>query len=420
MKKYILILSGAVIATSAFGQKAKVQSAYSYNKHFTQNQKCKDLQDGLVAINAAKDHDQTKTWAKTWYYRGNLYFNVIASGKDECKAMAPKALEECTDSYLKALVLNFDDPELKKLDLEKEEDVMKFFTALQNQSKVDDEIYTADIMGRKFPGLAGEYANKGITEFSAKDYKGAQESFGKSMMLSQMTGKIDTMTLYNTALASEYAEDFDAAKQLYDGLIAMNYNIDGAGPDLYRSMSRIYKNEGDADKAMEYIKKGRLAYPNNNNLIVEELEDYLKNDKHEEALSSLKTAITNDPKNPVLYFAKGTVHESLKQEAEAIESYNKALEIKPDYYDASFNLGAYFFNKGADKINEANKLPLNEAKKYKAFQDEAKVEFAKAVPHIEKAHNLKPEDVDTANMLIKLYTHTGEYDKGAAIKAKYK
>jgi tetratricopeptide (TPR) repeat protein len=419
MKKYLLILTAAATTSVAFAQKSKVVSAYNYNKAFTRSQKCNELKDGLEAINQAKDHEQTKSWAKTWYYRGNLYYNVIASGKEECKSVAPEALEECTDSYLKALVLNFDDPELKKLDLEKQGDVMKFFTALQSNPKVDDELYTADIMGRKFPGLAGEYANKGITQFGAKDYKGAQASFSKSMMLSQMTGKVDTMTLYNTALASEYAEDFETAKQLYDGLIMMKYNVGDAGPDLYRSMSRIYKNEGNAEKAMEYIKKGREAYPNNNNLIVEELEDYLKNDKHEEALTSLKTAIVNDANNPVLYFAKGTVHESLKQEAEAIASYKKALEIKPDYYDASFNLGAYFFNKGADKINEANKLPLSESKKYDAFKAEAKAEFEKAVPHIEKAHNLRPEDVDTANMLIKLYTHTGDYEKGNAIKAKY-
>jgi len=419
MKKYLLILTAVATTSVAFAQKSKVVSAFNYNKAFTRSQKCNELKDGLEAINQAKDHEQTKSWAKTWYYRGNLYYNVIASGKDECKAIAPEALEECTDSYLKALVLNFDDPELKKLDLEKQEDMMKFFTALQSKPKVDDELYTADIMGRKFPGLAGEYANKGITQFGAKDYKGAQESFTKSMMLSQMTGKVDTMTLYNTALASEYAEDFETAKQLYDGLIKMKYNVGDAGPDLYRSMSRIYKNEGNDEKAMDYIKKGREAYPNNNNLIVEELEDYLKNDKHEEALTNLKTAIANDPNNPVLHFAKGTVHESLKQEAEAIASYEKALEVKPDYYDASFNLGAYFFNKGADKINEANKLPLSESKKYDAFKAEAKVEFEKAVPHIEKAHNLKPEDVDTGNMLIKLYTHTGQYDKVKEIKAKY-
>lgn len=419
MKKYFLILTAIATTSVVFSQRSKVQSAYSYNKAFTRTQKCNELKDGLEAINAAKDHEQTKGEAKTWYYRGNLYYNVIASGKEECKAMAPNALEECTDSYLKALVFNFDDPELKKLDLEKQEDVMKFFTALQSQQKVDDELYTADIIGRKFPGLAGEYANKGIGQFEKKDYKGAQESFGKSLMLNQMTGKIDTMMMYNMALASEYGEDFESAKQIYDGLIMMKYNVGGAGPDLYRSMSRIYKNEGNSEKAMEYIKKGRKAYPNNNNLIVEELEDYLKNDRHEEALSSLNVAITNDPNNAVLHFAKGTVHESLKQENDAIASYKKAIEINPDYYDANFNLGAYFFNKGADKINQANDLPLNEAKKFDALKAEAKVEFEKALPYVEKAHNLKVEDVDTGNMLIKLYTHTGDYAKAKEIKAKY-
>ena len=419
MKKYFLILTAIATTSVAFAQKSKVVSAFNYNKAFTRSQKCNELKDGLDAINAAKDHEQTKSWAKTWYYRGNLYYNVIASGKEECKAIAPNALEECTDSYLKALVYNFDDPELKKLDLEKQEDVMKFFTALQSQSKVDDELYTADIIGRKFPGLAGEFANKGIKEFEKKDYKGAQKSFGQSLMLNQMTGKIDTMMMYNMALASEYGEDFESAKQIYDGLIMMKYNVGGAGPDLYRSMSRIYKNEGNDEKAMEYIKKGRKAYPDNNNLIVEELEDYLKNDRHEEALSSLNVAITNDPNNAVLHFAKGTVHESLKQEEDAISSYKKAIEIDSEYYDANFNLGAYFFNKGADKINEANDLPLNEAKKFDALKAEAKVEFTKAVPYVEKAHNLKPEDVDTGNMLIKLYTHTGEYAKAKEIKAKY-
>lgn len=419
MKKYFLILTAIATTSAAFAQKSKVVSAFNYNKAFTRSQKCNELKDGLEAINSAKDHEQTKSWAKTWYYRGNLYYNVIASGKEECKAIAPNALEECTDSYLKALVYNFDDPELKKLDLEKQEDVMKFFTALQSQPKVDDELYTADIIGRKFPGLAGEFANKGIKEFEKKDYKGAQKSFGQSLMLNQMTGKIDTMMMYNMALASEYGEDFESAKQIYDGLIMMKYNVGGAGPDLYRSMSRIYKNEGNDEKAMEYIKKGRKAYPDNNNLIVEELEDYLKNDRHEEALSSLNVAITNDPNNAVLHFAKGTVHESLKQEEDAISSYKKAIEIDSEYYDANFNLGAYFFNKGADKMNQANDLPLDQTKKYKDLQAEAKVEFGKAVPYVEKAHNLKPEDVDTGNMLIKLYTHTGEYAKAKEIKAKY-
>jgi len=421
MKKTVLTITTIVVASLGFAQKAKVVSAYNYNKAFERSLKCSELVDGLAAINEAINDAEAKEWAKTWYYRGNLYFNVLASktSKESCVSLDADALEKCTDSYMKAMVLNFQDAELKKLDLEKDEDVMKFFMALQNQSKVDDEMYTMDIIGRKIPGLAGEYGNKGIGQFQSKDYKGAQESFGKSMLLSQFTGKMDTMMLYNTALASDLGGENETAKQLYDALIMLKYNVDGNGPSLYRSMANIYKKEGNDAKAQEYIKKGRTAYPNDYNLIVTELDGYLASGKHAEALENLNLAITNNPKNEVLYFARGTVYENLKNEEKAVADYKKAIEIKPDYYDAHFNLGAYFFNKGAEKINEANALPYNETKKFEAMKLEAKKLFETSIPSIEKANELNPKDVDTANMLIKVYTQTEQYDKAKATKAKY-
>jgi len=421
MKKTVLTITTIVVASLGFAQKAKVVSAYNYNKAFERSLKCSELVDGLAAINEAINDAEAKEWAKTWYYRGNLYFNVLASktSKESCVSLDADALEKCTDSYMKAMVLNFQDAELKKLDLEKDEDVMKFFMALQNQSKVDDEMYTMDIIGRKIPGLAGEYGNKGIGQFQSKDYKGAQESFGKSMMLSQLSGKMDTMMMYNTALASELAGDNATAKQVYEGLIMLKYNVDGNGPNLYMSLSKIYKKEGDVAKADEIVKKGRKAYPNDYNLIVTELDGYLAAGKHQEALTNLDLAITNNPKNEVLYFARGTVYENLKNEEKAVADYKKAIEIKPDYYDAHFNLGAYFFNKGAEKINEANALPYNETKKFEAMKLEAKKLFETSIPSIEKANELNPKDVDTANMLIKVYTQTEQYDKAKATKAKY-
>lgn len=421
MKKTVLTITTIVVASLGFAQKAKVVSAFNYNKAFERSLKCSELVDGLAAINDAITDAEAQTWAKTWYYRGNLYFNVLASktSKESCVSLDADALEKCTDSYMKAMVLNFQDAELKKLDLEKDEDVMKFFMALQSQSKVDDEMYTMDIIGRKIPGLAGEYGNKGIGQFQSKDYKGAQESFGKSMMLSQLSGKMDTMMMYNTALASELAGDNATAKQVYEGLIMLKYNIDGNGPNLYMSLSKIYKKEGDTAKAEEVVKKGRKAYPNDYNLIVTELDGYLAAGKHQEALTNLDLAITNNPNNEVLYFARGTVYENLKNEEKAVADYKKAIEIKADYYDAHFNLGAYFFNKGAEKINEANALPYNETKKFEAMKLEAKKLFETSIPSIEKANELNPKDVDTANMLIKVYTQTEQYDKAKAIKAKY-
>lgn len=421
MKKYILIIAAVTMTSAVFSQKNKVVSAYNYDKAFTRSGKCKELVSGVEAINLAIEHDQTKNWAKTWYYRGNLYFNIIASKDNECKVIDVDALDKCTDSYLKALVLNFDDPILKKLDLQKEDgsDLAKFKSAMAERPRMDDESYTSNIMGRKIPGLSGEYANQGIVRFGKKEYKGAQESFKKSMLLSSLVGRMDTMLLYNTALASEYAKDYDAAKKTYDELIVMKYNVDGAGPDLYKSMSKIYKNEDDKVKAAEYISEGRKAYPDDNSLLVEELEGFLQSGKNDEALANLNTGITNDPTNAVLYFARGTVYENLKDNEKAVTDYKKAIELNPDYYDASFNLGAYYFNAGADKINESNNLPISKQKEYDALKGAAKKDFEAAVPHIETAHRMHPGDGATGEMLINLYTQTGQYDKAKVIRTKF-
>lgn len=421
MKKYILILAAAAITGGVSAQKNKVVSAFNYDKAFTRSGKCKELVSGVEAIDMAIEHDQTKNWAKTWYYRGNLYFKIIASKDAACKAIDADALDKCTDSYLKALVLNFDNPEFKKLDLQKEDgsDIPKFKSAMADRPKLDNEEYSSAIKRQKIPGLSGEYANQGISRFGNKDYKGAQESFRKSMLLSQIIGRMDTMLLYNTALASEYAGDFESAKKDYDELIRLKYNIDGAGPDLYKSMSKIYKKEEDNVKAAEYISNGRKAYPDDNSLLVEELEGFLQAGNNDEALANLNSAITNDPTNSVLYFARGTVYENLKDKDNAVTDYKKAIELNPDYYDASFNLGAYYFNSGADKINESNKLPLSATKKYDALKAEAKMDFEAAVPHIETAHRIKPGDGATGEMLINLYTQTGQYDKAKEIRTKF-
>ena len=146
---------------------------------------------------------------------------------------------------------------------------------------------------------------------------------------------------------------------------------------------KFIKKKGNNEEALKYITKGRKAYPNNNNLIVDELEGFLSSGNHELALTNLNTAIINDSKNVVLYFARGTVYENLKDEENAVADYKKALELDADYYDAAYNLGAYYFNMGADKINKSNDLPLNAAKEYNALKAEAKVDFETAVPYVE-------------------------------------
>ena len=93
---------------------------------------------------------------------------------------------------------------------------------------------------------------------------------------------------------------------------------------------------------------------------------YLKMDKTEDAMKYLQMAIEQDPTNVTYYFAQGTLFERFGEEDKAIESYTKALELDPTFFNALYNLGALYYNKGVKQIEFANSIPANENEKYEA------------------------------------------------------
>ncbi|MBT6522923.1 MAG: tetratricopeptide repeat protein [Methylococcales bacterium] len=61
--------------------------------------------------------------------------------------------------------------------------------------------------------------------------------------------------------------------------------------------------------------------------------------KTEEALDALNKLLTNCPDIPLLYNIQGACYANLEQPVKAINSYQYALKIKPDYADVHNNLG---------------------------------------------------------------------------------
>lgn len=69
----------------------------------------------------------------------------------------------------------------------------------------------------------------------------------------------------------------------------------------------------------------------------------------------------------------------------ATEAYKKAIEIKEDFADAYYNLGAIYYNLGVKQIEVANSVPTNQPDKYEEEKNKADVEFKKAIEPMEKA-----------------------------------
>lgn len=403
-------------------QKNRVLNAYNYERSYQKTKKCSDLKKGKEEIDAAASNEQTMNEAKTWYYRGNIYYAIAMSEDPLCHQIDPEAADKAYDSYIKALKYNIKDPGYKDLDIENnQEHALKFLMALTNaNTKFEDPAYNADILAMRFPYLSNKFINIGVDYFqNKKDYNKAYENFGKGVGLAQLTGRIDTLGLYYTAIAAQKADKKEEAIKIYEALTQLKYNGNGEGPKIYAFLGQLYKEKGDSAKYIETIRKGRNAYPNDKALIIEELDYYLQKGDNQQALTNLNIAIEKDPSNPVLFFARGTIYDKKGDITKAEQDYLKAIELKPDYFDALYNLGALYYNIGVDYNNKSNDLPPSELKKAKELQDKAAEEFKKAKPYLEKANQLQPDDTSVVKSLLKVYALTGETEKYKALKSKY-
>ena len=141
------------------------------------------------------------------------------------------------------------------------------------------------------------------------------------------------------------------------------------------------------------------------------IQVYLDLDKTEDAMKYLQLAIEQDPTNATFYFALGTLYEKNKQQQKAIEVYEKAIELDDEYFDAYYNLGALYYNRGVAQIEVANAVPPSENEKYQEELEKANVWFKKALPYMERCFALDPDHPMTLESLKNLYYRLKMMDK---------
>lgn len=371
MKLKITLAAVALSAAVSFGQNAKVVSAYNYLENYKRDKQGEPeaLGKAKESIEPATTDESTMNKPKTWFYRGNIYFEIGQSKNPSHAGLSPDPYYDAAFSYQKCLLL-------------------------------DPKYEFANIAKMQFRFCSAQVLNKGVSDFSAKDYASALLQFEKCIKLADDAKAFDTLAVRNALLASKNGKNYDKAIFYINKLSAAG--IGGAAN--YLDLSRIYAEKGDTATALKTLQEGRAKYPSDVNLIIDELNYYLIKNDNVGAEKNLRDAIAADPKNPTLYFAAGTVYSNLKNYDKAEENFKKAIDLKADYGDALFNLGVVYVNRGNEFLDKSNGfVDKRMFKEADVEKDKGLAQYKLAIEMIEKARLTNPKEPIYIKALKDLY-----------------
>jgi tetratricopeptide (TPR) repeat protein len=386
MKRIPLLFVAISLGLHVQAQQSKVVSAYNYLNYYLKDKDIDNLKSARLNIDEAAENPSSAVKPKTWYYRGNIYLAIQESKNPELIEATVNPLLTASESYKKVFELD-----------------AKYEYA--------EESYEKAMIG---------YRNLGIMAFNKNDFNAALGYFESSTELSAKKGVVDTSAIENSSIAAMRAGNSAKSIQYLKQLISFNSDKDGS---RFIQLIKAQNLAGDSAAAKQTLMEGRTKFPNDQKLLTEELNGYLQSGKSAEAEKLLAIAIEKDPTNHLLHYASGTIFEDLGKREQAITAYKNSIEIKPDFWEGYFNLGAIYNNEAKRLQDVANNIPAGkDNKKYEEGKKLAEAQFNLALPNLEKALELAPKDSPDLLPLLKtlkqIYSLMGMNDKYNEMKKR--
>ncbi|WP_345225697.1 tetratricopeptide repeat protein [Hymenobacter koreensis] len=376
MKKIFLTLAAALVLQGAMAQNSAVTNAIIMQKNGT-------LDKARVEIDKAIANPKTSEKAKTWYTRGEIYEAMAQSPIYKKSLGDTDGSKIAFESYQKAIALEGKDSDYGK----------------QAAQRMDN-----------FYGIA---LNAGVESYNAQKYDEALASY---KMANQIRPQ-DTTALLYAAFASEAKQDYGQARENYNKLMAINYK----SPQMYNRLLQMARQEKNEAEAAKVVQQALAAYPNNKVFLLEDLNMTLSSGRGTEAIDKIQKVIAADPNNSNLYSVLGSVYEQSKQPELALAAHKKAVELDPKNFDSQYNLGVYYFNKGAEIYKAVNKMDLKTYQaKGKKMEGDGKKFMEQAIPYFETAIQLNPKEKAVSSALQKAYTSVGRKADAERLAAQSK
>jgi Flp pilus assembly protein TadD len=280
--------------------------------------------------------------------------------------------------------------------------------------------------------------NKGVREYSTKQYDDAYKSFDFYRSLNPE----DTTAIYYTGLAAINMKNYPSAIDHFKKLTTTKFS---KNQTVYSDLSNIYLENKDTTNALSILNEAVTKFPNNADLRSREIEIALQQGKATEIVEKINSAITNDPKNKALYYYSGIAYQGIagaedkkiastkdaaakaaslkiksENNAKAVAMFKKAVELDPNFKSAVVSLSDALMAPIADEYNAANKLPASKQKEYVAAIAKVNAQADAIKPDLLKAVELDPKSISALTNLRNYYIIKKDNVKATELSNKIK
>lgn len=444
----IICLAILTLSSSLLAQKNKVQSAWRALSDYEET--LKDAKPNLTYLNKAKEaidlalsNDETKKQAKTHAYKlrisyAQFQYNLTEEIKKlestvqdkNQRAMMAYGTTDLKDFEMAAEALN----NIKDLDQKYLDNIQEAITK-GSSTLDDDEIKFALAIQQ----MKVEVSNIATGKYNVKKYDDAADYYYKSAVINTILNKTkDTTSFSNACIAANKSKNSEKIIEYNTKMIDAQI----ADPSNYRAISAAYLTKSDTINALAILKKGKSLYPTDLGILTDETNLFIAKGQTTEALNNLKISTEKDPKNAFLFLFTGNLYDNLANPKDATGKdlpkpsnfeelfknaetyYSKAIELNPSnkeyLYNASFDLGAMYNNYGGTFTNKKAEK-ITDLVKFQKEQDSKAAEyFKKAIPHLERALSIKPDDKQTMKALRLLYLKTNDTAKAQQMSDRLK
>jgi tetratricopeptide (TPR) repeat protein len=179
--------------------------------------------------------------------------------------------------------------------------------------------------------------------------------------------------------------------------------FDEAQKHLAKALTLFEKSQNDFKIAVTFFRLGN---------------NYGDQSEYEKAIASFEKAVKIKPDLYEAFNNMGLAYSEKKEYDKAIECYQKAIEIKPNFDEAFYNIGlAYHDKKDNDKAIKYYGIAIeikpnyHEAFLFMGIAYFWKGEYDKAIECYKKVIEIKPDYSNAFYLMGNAYSNEGEYDK---------